>query len=148
MTLWVFLFLSFFDVDCFFSLYWICYNIASVLCFIYFCREACGILAPRSGIEPSPPALEDKVPTTGPPGKSRLYGLEWLMIILLMILMKIKLSMWRHFYQWKNFYQITIWYVSYKTPVIHYIYSFESGSFLNLLKLCQKLDFLDITFKL
>ena len=31
--------------------------------------EACGILAPRPGIEPAPAALEDEVPTTGPPGK-------------------------------------------------------------------------------
>ena len=33
--------------------------------------EACGILAPRPGIEPAPPALEGEVPTTGPPGKSQ-----------------------------------------------------------------------------
>ena len=31
--------------------------------------EACGILAPRSGIEPAPPALEGKVLTIGLPGK-------------------------------------------------------------------------------
>ena len=37
------------------SLYWICYGIASVLC---FGPEACEILAPRPGIEPAPPALE------------------------------------------------------------------------------------------
>ena len=28
------------------------------------------MLPPRLGIEPAPPALEDKVLTTGPPGKS------------------------------------------------------------------------------
>ena len=38
--------------------------------FWFFGREACGILAPRPGIEPAPPALEGEVPTTGPPGKS------------------------------------------------------------------------------
>ena len=38
--------------------------------FWFFGREACGILAPRPGIEPAPPALEGKVLTTGPPGKS------------------------------------------------------------------------------
>ena len=32
--------------------------------------EACGILAPRPGIEPAPSALEGKVLTSGPPGKS------------------------------------------------------------------------------
>ena len=32
--------------------------------------EACGILTPRPGMEPAPPALEGGVPTTGPPGKS------------------------------------------------------------------------------
>ena len=36
-------------------------------------HEACGILAPQPGIEPSPPALEGKVLTTGPPGKSLHY---------------------------------------------------------------------------
>ena len=38
--------------------------------FWFFGLEACGILAPWPGIEPAPPALESKVPTTGPPGKS------------------------------------------------------------------------------
>ena len=32
--------------------------------------KARGILAPRPGIEPAPPALEGEVLTTGPPGKS------------------------------------------------------------------------------
>ena len=32
--------------------------------------EACGILAPQPGTEPTIPALEGKVITTGPPGKS------------------------------------------------------------------------------
>ena len=38
--------------------------------FLFFGREACGILAPRPGIELTPPGLEDKVPMTGPPEKS------------------------------------------------------------------------------
>ena len=38
--------------------------------FWFFGREACGILAPRPGIEPAPPALEGEVLTTGLPGKS------------------------------------------------------------------------------
>ena len=40
------------------------------LCFGFFGPEACGILAPRPGIEPTVPALEGEVLTTGPPGKS------------------------------------------------------------------------------
>ena len=32
--------------------------------------EAHGILAPQLGIKPTPPALEDEILTTGPPGKS------------------------------------------------------------------------------
>ena len=32
-----------------------------------FGHKACGILAPQPGIEPTPPALEGEVPTTGPP---------------------------------------------------------------------------------
>ena len=55
------------------SLYWICYNIASVLCSVlgvFFGCKACGILAPQPGIKLIPAALEGKVLTTGPPGKS------------------------------------------------------------------------------
>ena len=47
--------------------------------FWFFGLEACGILAPRPGIEPAPPALEDEVLTTGPPGKSLKYCLCWLL---------------------------------------------------------------------
>ena len=43
---------------------WICYNIASVffslLLLIFFGCKECGILAPRSGTEPTTPALEAK----------------------------------------------------------------------------------------
>ena len=42
--------------------------------FGFFGREACGILALRPGIEPTPPALEGEVLTTGPPGKSPEWG--------------------------------------------------------------------------
>ena len=38
-----------------------------------FGHKACGILAPRPGIEPATPALEADVLTTGPPGKSLPY---------------------------------------------------------------------------
>ena len=38
--------------------------------FWFFGPQACGILAPRPGIEPAPPALEGEVLTTGQPGKS------------------------------------------------------------------------------
>ena len=37
----------------------------------------CGILAPRPGIELAPPALEGKVLTTGPPGKSLCLHFIW-----------------------------------------------------------------------
>ena len=40
--------------------------------FRVFAHKACGILAPRPEIEPTPPALEGEVLTTGPPGKSLL----------------------------------------------------------------------------
>ena len=48
----------FFDVDHFKSLYWICYNIASVLCFGYFGPEACRILTCQLEIKPTRPSLE------------------------------------------------------------------------------------------
>ena len=46
-------------------------NIASVLFLFYFvsCHKACGIPAPRPGIEPSPPEWEGKVLITEPPRK-------------------------------------------------------------------------------
>ena len=37
----------------------------------FFRHEACGILHPQTGMEPTLPALEGRVPTTGPSGKSR-----------------------------------------------------------------------------
>ena len=33
---------------------------------VFFAHEACGVLAPRPGIESAPPALEGEVLTTGP----------------------------------------------------------------------------------
>ena len=39
-------------------------------CLFFFCYEACGILVPRPGIEPTPPTLKGNVLTTGPPGES------------------------------------------------------------------------------
>ena len=38
--------------------------------FWFFGQEACGILAPQPGMEPTPAALEGEVLTTGLPGKS------------------------------------------------------------------------------
>ena len=43
----------------------------------FFGHKACGILAPRPGIEPTPPALEGKFLTTGLPGKS-LFLYSWI----------------------------------------------------------------------
>ena len=61
----------FFDVDHFLKSLLICYNIDSLLCFgIFLGPEACGIIYPSPEIEPTPPALESKVLTTGLPGKS------------------------------------------------------------------------------
>ena len=51
------------------SIYWICYNTASVSCLFCFGQETWVILAPQTGIEPASPALEGKVSTTGLPGK-------------------------------------------------------------------------------
>ena len=40
--------------------------------FWFFGLKACGILAPWPGVEPTSPALEDEVLTTGPLGKSHI----------------------------------------------------------------------------
>ena len=39
-----------------------------------FGHEACGILALQPGMEPAPPALEDELLTSGPPGKSLWFS--------------------------------------------------------------------------
>ena len=44
--------------------------------FWFFGREACGILAPWPGFEPTPPALEGEVLTTGLTGKSQLFDIS------------------------------------------------------------------------
>ena len=48
-------------------------------CFMFwvFGCEACGILAPQPGNEPTPPALEGEVLTTGSPGKSQWVSFKW-----------------------------------------------------------------------
>ena len=48
-------------------------------CYLRFCffgPEACGILAPQPRIEPTTPALEGEVLTTGPPGKSPIIEIK------------------------------------------------------------------------
>ena len=40
--------------------------------FWFFGQEACGILAPRPGVETTPPASEGEISITGPLGKSPL----------------------------------------------------------------------------
>ena len=44
----------------------------------FFDQEACRVLTSQSGTEPSPPALEGEVWTTGPPGKSP-YTSSWML---------------------------------------------------------------------
>ena len=55
----LFFFFKIFLMWTIFSLYWICYDITSDLCFL--AMRQVGILVPRPGIEPPPPALEAKV---------------------------------------------------------------------------------------
>ena len=62
----------------FFFLMWtifkVCIEFTTTLLLLYVLilggHDACGILVPRPGIEPALPALEVKVLTAGPPGKS------------------------------------------------------------------------------
>ena len=44
-----------------------------LLVFFFFFCKGYEILAPQSGIKPTPPALEGKVLTTEPPGKSQVW---------------------------------------------------------------------------
>ena len=50
--------------------------------FWFFGLVACGILSPWPGIEPAPLALEGKVFTTGPPGKSPWFCLDCVLLAL------------------------------------------------------------------
>ena len=51
------------------------------LMFQFFGQEACGILASSPGTEPISPALEDEVPTAGPPGNPRTHVHKELMAL-------------------------------------------------------------------
>ena len=44
--------------------------------FWFFGLKGCGILSPWRGIKPTPPALEVKILTTGPPRKSQTGGFK------------------------------------------------------------------------
>ena len=52
------------------SLYWLCYNIASVLCFGFAGPKTWGILVPWQGMEPSLPTLEGEALIPGQLRKS------------------------------------------------------------------------------
>ena len=76
------------DVCSFFFFFW-CgpFFLKSLLNLLQYCfyfmfwpfgPKSCGTLAPWPGIEPAPPALEGKVLTTGPPGKSlNVCSYDW-----------------------------------------------------------------------
>ena len=68
--LYVFIFLKIFLM---WTIFKVCIEFVTILllfCFGFFGHEACGILAPRLGIEPALPALEGEVLTAGLLGKS------------------------------------------------------------------------------
>ena len=68
------LFCCFFDVDHFFKVFieFVTILLLSVLCFGFLAVRH----SPQPGIEPTLPALEGEVLTTGPPGKSLLFLLH------------------------------------------------------------------------
>ena len=74
----IFSIISFFKEFFFFFLMWTILKVFLLnllqycFCFMFwfFGPEACGILAPRPGVKPTPPALEGQILTIGPPGKS------------------------------------------------------------------------------
>ena len=68
-----FFFFFFFKIFLMWTIFKVFIEFVTTLLLFYvlvYGHEACGILAPRPGIEPTPPALEGKVLTTEPPGKS------------------------------------------------------------------------------
>jgi len=72
----LFLLISIYPLQFYFFKYFLCEpflkSLLNCFCFMFwfFGIEPCGILAPQQGIEPLSPALEGKVLTTGPPGKT------------------------------------------------------------------------------
>ena len=56
---------------------------SAIFFFFLAACTTCGILVPRPGIEPAPPALEGEVLTTGPPGKSRVMLLRQILLFLI-----------------------------------------------------------------
>ena len=74
------MFIDFFDVDHFLSFI----EFVTILLLFYvmgfFGHKTCEILAPWARMEPSPPALEATVLTTGPPGKSQKGGFKFLLL--------------------------------------------------------------------
>ena len=65
---------SFLNVDHFFtSNELICHNTASSPRPWFFGHKARGTSVPWPGIKPAPAALEDRFPTTRPPGKAHIY---------------------------------------------------------------------------
>ena len=78
-TTWTKLFF-FFKISLMWTIFKVFIDFVTILLLFYvwfFGRDACGILVPRPGIKPAPPALEGEVLTTEPPGKS----LFWLVIL-------------------------------------------------------------------
>ena len=74
---WFFFFKIFF-VDLFFFFLHLLLNLLRYCFrFMFFDCKAGGIIAPRPEIKPTSPALEGKVPTTGPPGKPHQSQLCW-----------------------------------------------------------------------
>ena len=72
-------FLKFFWVQIIYFKYFIKFvTISFLFMFRFFVCEACGILAPKPGIKPRSPAVENEFLTTGPPGKSHKAGILFL----------------------------------------------------------------------
>ena len=67
------LFYSFFDKDHVKSLYWICYNITSLLCLGSLAVRHVGPQLPDQGLNPRPPALEGELSTAGLWGSPLFY---------------------------------------------------------------------------
>ena len=87
---------SFFDMDHFLSLYWISYNIVSVLCVVFsFGWEAFGILAPQPGIKPAFLILKGKILITELKGKSlKKTFFNWRIIALQNFVVFCQISTW------------------------------------------------------
>ena len=126
------------------SIYWVCYNIASVVYVLVFLtlRHVGSQLHDQPGIKFTPPALEREVLTTAPPGKSPdtsfwmmdEYSLNFLYNVMATDtkLSSVLFTFFHYFFKFKLRYELQFFFpfdLFCHTYVFHFIFSFKASGF-------------------